>query len=90
LSSQHSFSTDLPVLAALAMSAGGRMHPPQPDPSSGRLVFTFDPSTISPSFETKVLSGEITLNAREVLASHNAVMSLVQRHQRARRQGSAR
>jgi hypothetical protein len=88
--SSQSFSTDSPVLASLAMSAGGKMFPPEADPSSGRLVFSFDPSTLSPDFETKVLSGEVTLNAREVLASHNAVISMVQRHQRARRQGVTR
>jgi hypothetical protein len=84
------FVSDYPILATLALAAGGKMYPPEPDPVSGRLVFSFHSSSLAPNFESKVLDGSVTVNAKEVLTANNVVLGMVQRHQRARRQGNAR
>lgn len=82
--------SDYPVMASLALAFGGKMFPPEADTKSGRLLFSFHSTSLPQDFESKVLAGEITVNAKELLAANNVVLGMVQRHKRDLRQGGPR
>jgi hypothetical protein len=84
------FSTDFPSLAAIAVAAGGKLVSPlETDRHSGKLVFRFHSSSLSPEFESQVLNGDVVVNAREVFTASTAILALVARHRARRRQVGA-
>ena len=89
--SDLSFTSDFPILASIALAFGGQTTPPEAHPVTSRLQFSFASSSLPVDFERKVMDGEITVNAKELLVAHNVIIGLVQRHQRTRRnQGGSR
>jgi hypothetical protein len=83
----RNFTTDFPSLAAIAVAAGGKLVSPlETDRHTGKLVFRFHSSSLSPEFESQVLSGDVIVNAREVYAASTAILGLVARHRARRRQ----
>jgi hypothetical protein len=76
-------------MATTALACGGRMFPPTADPITRRLNFSFYSRSLVNDFESRVLDGTVTVNARELLAANNVIPGMIQRHKRALRQEGA-
>jgi len=76
----ETFQTDDVTLAAVCMASGATLIPPKPDEITGRLSFRF--RDLPPDFESRILSGDLTVRAKDVISSTRVILNLVSNHRR--------